>query len=88
MTEQKIIKMKKKEEVEIKNDLIEAVKSKKTFTEIGINDQLVKAVTELGYTHATEIQERSILMMEEIKNRSFYLLNSHCYLLRVQKGSQ
>ena len=52
--------MKKKEEVEIKNDLIEAVKSKKTFTEIGINDQLVKAVTELGYTHATEIQERSI----------------------------
>ena len=56
MTEQKIIKMKKKEEVEIKNDLIEAVKSKKTFTEIGINEQLVKAVTELGYTHATEIQ--------------------------------
>ena len=52
--------MKKKEDVEIKNDLIEAVKSKKTFTEIGINDQLVKAVTELGYTHATEIQERSI----------------------------
>ncbi len=52
--------MKKKEEVEIKNDLIEAVKSKKTFTEIGINEQLVKAVTELGYTHATEIQERSI----------------------------
>ena len=52
--------MKKKEEVEIKNDLIEAVKSKKTFTEIGINEQLLKAVTELGYTHATEIQERSI----------------------------
>jgi ATP-dependent RNA helicase DeaD len=52
--------MKKKEEVEIKNDLIEAVKSKKTFSEIGINEQLVKAVTELGYTHATEIQERSI----------------------------
>ena len=52
--------MKKKEEVEIKNELIEAVKSKKTFAEIGINDQLVKAVTELGYTHATEIQERSI----------------------------
>ena len=52
--------MKKKEEIEITNELIEAVKSKKTFTEIGINDQLVKAVTELGYTHATEIQERSI----------------------------
>jgi ATP-dependent RNA helicase DeaD len=52
--------MKKKEEVEIKNELIEAVKSKKTFAEIGINEQLVKAVTELGYTHATEIQERSI----------------------------
>ena len=52
--------MKNKEEVEIKNDLIEAVKSKKTFSEIGINEQLVKAVTELGYTHATEIQERSI----------------------------
>ena len=60
MTEQKIVKMKNKEEVEIKNDLIEAVKSKKTFAEIGISDQLVKAVTELGYTHATEIQERSI----------------------------
>ena len=60
MTKQKIVKMKKKEEVEIKNELIEAVKSKKTFTEIGINEQLVKAVTELGYTHATEIQERSI----------------------------
>ena len=43
MTKQKIVKMKKKEEVEIKNDLIEAVKSKKTFTEIGINEQLVKA---------------------------------------------
>ena len=52
--------MKKKEEMEITNELIEAVKSKKTFTEIGINEQLVKAVTELGYTHATEIQERSI----------------------------
>ena len=52
--------MKKKEEVEIKNELIEAVKSKRTFTDIGIQDALVKAVTELGYTHATEIQERSI----------------------------
>jgi len=44
----------------ITNELIEAVKSQKTFSEIGINEQLVKAVTELGYTHATEIQERSI----------------------------
>jgi ATP-dependent RNA helicase DeaD len=52
--------MKKKEELNITNELIEAVKSQKTFTEIGINEQLVKAVTELGYTHATEIQERSI----------------------------
>ena len=57
---QKILKMKKKEELNITNELIEAVKSQKTFSEIGINDQLVKAVTELGYTHATEIQERSI----------------------------
>ncbi|MBP5999058.1 MAG: DEAD/DEAH box helicase [Sediminibacterium sp.] len=31
-----------------------------TFAEIGINEQLVKSVTELGYTHATEIQERAI----------------------------
>ena len=52
--------MKKIEEMEVKNDLIEAVKTKKTFTELGVNDQLVKSVTELGYTHATEIQERSI----------------------------
>jgi len=52
--------MKKKEDLNITNDLIEAVKSQKTFSEIGINEQLVKAVTELGYTHATEIQERSI----------------------------
>ena len=52
--------MKKKEEFEMKNELIEAVKSKRTFTDIGIQDSLVKAVTELGYTHATEIQERSI----------------------------
>ncbi|MCX6289146.1 MAG: DEAD/DEAH box helicase [Bacteroidetes bacterium] len=52
--------MKKKEELNITNELIEAVKSQKTFSEIGINEQLVKAVTELGYTHATEIQERSI----------------------------
>jgi len=57
---QKILKMKKKEELNITNELIEAVKSQKTFSEIGINEQLVKAVTELGYTHATEIQERSI----------------------------
>ena len=57
---QKILKMKKKEDLNITNDLIEAVKSQKTFSEIGINEQLVKAVTELGYTHATEIQERSI----------------------------
>jgi ATP-dependent RNA helicase DeaD len=42
------------------NELIEAVKTKKTFAELGVNDQLVKSVTELGYTHATEIQERSI----------------------------
>jgi ATP-dependent RNA helicase DeaD len=49
--------MKKTEET---NELIEAVKSQKTFSEIGINEQLVKAVTDLGYTHATEIQERSI----------------------------
>jgi ATP-dependent RNA helicase DeaD len=46
--------------MEVKNDLIEAVKTKKTFAELGVNDQLVKSVTELGYTHATEIQERSI----------------------------
>jgi ATP-dependent RNA helicase DeaD len=52
--------MKKKEDLNITNELIEAVKSQKTFSEIGINEQLVKAVTELGYTHATEIQERSI----------------------------
>ena len=52
--------MKKKEELNITNELIEAVKSQKTFSEIGINEQLVKAVSELGYTHATEIQERSI----------------------------
>jgi ATP-dependent RNA helicase DeaD len=52
--------MKKIEEMEVKNDLIEAVKTKKTFAELGLNDQLVKSVTELGYTHATEIQERSI----------------------------
>ncbi len=52
--------MKKKEELNTTNELIEAVKSQKTFSEIGINEQLVKAVTELGYTHATEIQERSI----------------------------
>ncbi len=52
--------MKKIEEMEVKNDLIEAVKTKKTFAELGVNDQLVKSVTELGYTHATEIQERSI----------------------------
>jgi len=57
---QKILKMKKKEDLNITNELIEAVKSQKTFSEIGINEQLVKAVTELGYTHATEIQERSI----------------------------
>ena len=57
---QQILKMKKKEELNITNELIEAVKSQKTFSEIGINEQLVKAVTELGYTHATEIQERSI----------------------------
>ena len=52
--------MKKTEEMNITNELIEAVKSQKTFAEIGINEQLVKAVTDLGYTHATEIQERSI----------------------------
>lgn len=52
--------MKKIEEMEQKNELIEAVKTKKTFAELGVNDQLVKSVTELGYTHATEIQERSI----------------------------
>ncbi len=52
--------MKKIEEMEIKNDLIEAVKTKKTFAELGVNDQLVKSVTDLGFTHATEIQERSI----------------------------
>jgi len=52
--------MKKTEETNKTNELIEAVKTKKTFTEIGISDSLVKAVTELGYTHATEIQERSI----------------------------
>jgi ATP-dependent RNA helicase DeaD len=52
--------MKKTEEMNKTNELIEAVKTKKTFTEIGISDSLVKAVTELGYTHATEIQERSI----------------------------
>ena len=52
--------MKKIEEMEQKNELIEAVKTKKTFAELGVNNQLVKSVTELGYTHATEIQERSI----------------------------
>ena len=52
--------MKKIENTEVKNDLIEAVKTKMTFAELGVNDQLVKSVTELGYTHATEIQERSI----------------------------
>ncbi len=52
--------MKKIEEIDIKNDLIEAVKTKKTFAELGVNDQLVKSVTELGFTHSTEIQERSI----------------------------
>ena len=52
--------MKKTEDMEVKNDLIEAVKTKKTFAELGVNEQLVKSVTELGYTHATEIQERSI----------------------------
>mgnify|MGYP003343882929 CR=1 FL=1 len=35
--------MKKKEEVEIKNELIEAVKSKRTFTEIGIQDEIGRA---------------------------------------------
>jgi len=52
--------MKKTEDMDVKNELIEAVKTKKTFAELGVNDQLVKSVTELGYTHATEIQERSI----------------------------
>ena len=52
--------MKKKEDMEVKNELIEAVKTKKTFAELGVNDQLVKSVTDLGFTHATEIQERSI----------------------------
>ena len=52
--------MKKTEDMEMKNELIEAVKTKKTFAELGVNDQLVKSVTELGFTHATEIQERSI----------------------------
>jgi len=52
--------MKKTEEIQVTNELIEAVKTKKTFAEIGINEQLVKSVTELGYTHATEIQERAI----------------------------
>lgn len=52
--------MKKIEEMDQTNELIEAVKTKKTFAELGVNDQLVKSVTELGYTHATEIQERSI----------------------------
>jgi len=52
--------MKKTEEMNTTNELIEAVKSKKTFAELGVNEQLVKSVTELGYTHATEIQERSI----------------------------
>lgn len=52
--------MKKTEDMEVKNDLIEAVKTKMTFAELGVNEQLVKSVTELGYTHATEIQERSI----------------------------
>ena len=52
--------MKKTEEMDTKNELIEAVKTKKTFAELGVNEQLVKSVTELGYTHATEIQERSI----------------------------
>ncbi len=52
--------MKKKEDMEVKNELIEAVKTKMTFAELGENEQLVKSVTELGYTHATEIQERSI----------------------------
>ena len=48
--------MKKTEDMEVKNDLIEAVKTKMTFAELGVNEQLVKSVTELGYTHATEIQ--------------------------------
>jgi ATP-dependent RNA helicase DeaD len=52
--------MKKTEEMNTTNELIEAVKTKMTFAEIGINEQLVKSVTELGYTHATEIQERAI----------------------------
>ncbi|MEN9700936.1 MAG: hypothetical protein RIR55_239 [Bacteroidota bacterium] len=52
--------MKKTEDMEVKNELIEAVKTKMTFAELGVNEQLVKSVTELGYTHATEIQERSI----------------------------
>jgi ATP-dependent RNA helicase DeaD len=52
--------MKKTEETNTTNELIEAVKTKMTFAEIGINEQLVKSVTELGYTHATEIQERAI----------------------------
>jgi ATP-dependent RNA helicase DeaD len=52
--------MKKTEEMNTTNELIEAVKTKKTFAELGVNEQLVKSVTELGYTHATEIQERSI----------------------------
>jgi ATP-dependent RNA helicase DeaD len=52
--------MKKTEDIENKNELIEAVKTKMTFAELGVNEQLVKSVTELGYTHATEIQERSI----------------------------
>lgn len=52
--------MKKTEDMDVKNELIEAVKTKKTFAELGVNDQLIKSVSELGYTHATEIQERSI----------------------------
>ena len=47
--------MKKTEEMNTTNELIEAVKSKKTFAELGVNEQLVKSVTELGYTHATLI---------------------------------
>ena len=40
--------MKKTEEMNTTNELIEAVKSKKTFAELGVNEQLVKSVTELG----------------------------------------
>lgn len=51
--------MKTTEENTIKNTELTPI-TKKTFSEIGINDALVKAVTEMGYVHATEIQERSI----------------------------